>query len=531
MKKLSIFFVAVCITLVAFAQSPQMMSYQAVIRNPTNNLVTNTTVGMQISILQGSAVGPAVYVETHTPLTNTNGLATVEIGNGIPVSGIFATIDWPAGPYYIKVETDPAGGMSYSVTGTSQLLSVPYALYAATSGFTGVPNYVAKYTGTGTTIDTSQIYDDGYSVALGTTTPTHRFTVNHSGSTGIGVNSTSGFSVVDINAQSGDAALRFAADGVNQWNLRNRPADDYFEFFELGGGGSRMVIQDATGNVGIGETTSPSYKLDVLHGGSTGIRSRSSGSFSVVDIDGASGDAALRFQKAGVNQWNVRNRPADDFFEIFELGGGGSRFVIEDGTGNVGINFAAPTAKLHVGGSFTATGVKAFTIDHPLDPENKILRHFALESNEVLNVYSGTITTDANGKTTVSLPAYFEAINKDIRYQLTVVGTFAQAIVSKEVVSNQFEIATNQPNVKVSWEVTGVRNDGYMQYVNTLQSEELKSDDMKGKYIEPKAHQMPEYLGINYTDDSKIKGTSLEQPPIVPPTIITAIDNTGSVEK
>ena len=95
-----------------------------------------------------------------------------------------------------------------------------------------------------------------------------------------------------------------------------------------------MVIQDGTGNVGIGETTAPSYKLDVLHGGSTGIRSRSSGSFSVVDIDAASGDAALRFANAGVNQWNIRNRPADDYLEIFELGGGGSRVVIQDGTGN-----------------------------------------------------------------------------------------------------------------------------------------------------------------------------------------------------
>ena len=78
--------------------------------------------------------------------------------------------------------------------------------------------------------------------------------------------------------------------------MRNRPGDNYLEIFELGGGGSRMVIQDGTGNVGIGETANPTYKLDVLHGGSTGIRSRSSGSFSVVDIDAASGDAALRFQ-------------------------------------------------------------------------------------------------------------------------------------------------------------------------------------------------------------------------------------------
>ncbi|MEQ1821107.1 MAG: hypothetical protein ABL949_01215 [Fimbriimonadaceae bacterium] len=196
-------------------------------------------------------------------------------------------------------------------------------------------------------------------VAIGGGAGTYRLDVLHGGSTGALIKSSSSFSVVDIDAASGDAALRFAKAGVNQWNMRNRPADDYLEIFELGGGGSRMVIQDGTGNVGIGETANPTYKLDVLHGGSTGIRSRSSGSFSVVDIDAASGDAALRFAKAGVNQWNTRNRPADDYYEIFELGGGGSRMVIQDGTGNVGIGETTnPTYKLDVlhGGS---TGIRS----------------------------------------------------------------------------------------------------------------------------------------------------------------------------
>ena len=123
------FVLAVCMT-TAFAQAPQKMTYQAVIRDASNNLITNTTVGMQISILQGSSSGTAVYVETQAPITNTNGLATLEIGNGIIVSGTFATINWATGVYFIKTETDPTGGTAYTITGTSQLLSVPYALYA-----------------------------------------------------------------------------------------------------------------------------------------------------------------------------------------------------------------------------------------------------------------------------------------------------------------------------------------------------------------------------------------------------------------
>jgi hypothetical protein len=112
-----------------FAQSPEKMSYQAVIRNSSDQLVTNQTIGMQISILQGSASGLAVYVETHTPTTNINGLVSVEIGTGT-TSDDFSTIDWANGPYFIKTETDTAGGTNYTITGTSQLLSVPYSLYA-----------------------------------------------------------------------------------------------------------------------------------------------------------------------------------------------------------------------------------------------------------------------------------------------------------------------------------------------------------------------------------------------------------------
>lgn len=117
-----------------FAQAPEKMSYQAVVIDGNNNLVSSTSVGMQISILQGSASGTAVYVETQTPTSNANGLVSLEIGSGTVVSGTFASIDWANGPYFIKTETDPTGGTNYTITGTSQLLSVPYALYAENAG-------------------------------------------------------------------------------------------------------------------------------------------------------------------------------------------------------------------------------------------------------------------------------------------------------------------------------------------------------------------------------------------------------------
>jgi hypothetical protein len=125
-----------------FAQAPEKMSYQAVVRDASYALATSQAVGMQLSILQGSVTGTAVYVETQTPTTNINGLVSIEIGSGTVVTGTFNTIDWSAGPYFIKTETDPTGGTTYTITGTSQLMSVPYALHAKTAeSITGTVNY------------------------------------------------------------------------------------------------------------------------------------------------------------------------------------------------------------------------------------------------------------------------------------------------------------------------------------------------------------------------------------------------------
>ena len=134
MKKVFTFLVAVLITASSFAQSPEKMSYQAVLSDSNDNLINNQAVGMRLSILQNTATGTAVYVETQTVTTNDNGLVTLAIGTGSVLSGDFAAIDWGGDSYFIQTEMDPTGGDTYTLTGASQLLSVPYALYAKTSG-------------------------------------------------------------------------------------------------------------------------------------------------------------------------------------------------------------------------------------------------------------------------------------------------------------------------------------------------------------------------------------------------------------
>jgi hypothetical protein len=131
MKKIYIFIIGILLASNAFAQAPQKMSYQAIIRNASNTLITSSSVGMKISILQGAATGTPAYIETQTTSTNTNGLVSIEIGTGTVIMGTFSAINWSNGPYFIKTETDPSGGSTYTISGVSELMSVPYALFSA----------------------------------------------------------------------------------------------------------------------------------------------------------------------------------------------------------------------------------------------------------------------------------------------------------------------------------------------------------------------------------------------------------------
>jgi hypothetical protein len=142
-------------------------------------------------------------------------------------------------------------------------------------------------------------------------------------------------------------------------------------------------------------------------------------------------------------------------------------------------------------------GGGSFKIDHPLDPANKYLYHSFVESPDMMNVYNGNIRTDKRGLATVVLPEYFEALNRDFRYQLTVIGQFAQAIVAKEVSKGQFTIKTNRPGVKVSWQVTGIRQDAYAN-AHRIPTEVEKSPEEQGHYLHPELFGAEPELAVDY---------------------------------
>ena len=236
------------LTASVWAQAPQKMSYQAVIRDNSSALITSTIVGMQISILQGSPNGTAVYVETQSPTTNANGLVSLQIGTGTVITGTFAGINWAAGPYFIKTETDPTGGAAYTIAGTNELMSVPYALNAANANVGGFTHYLGEafnggiiyylYKGsdglehglivaltestplawqtTGTLVNANRTEDGAYNTALMTGSPVAAYIATLG--TGWYLPSVDELGLLFYNRYSAQKGLRLGGNTLLQWN-------------------------------------------------------------------------------------------------------------------------------------------------------------------------------------------------------------------------------------------------------------------------------------------------------------------------
>ena len=243
MKKIYTLFAALLFTSSIYAQAPQKMSYQAVIRNAANALVTNHSIGMKISILQGAT---PVYVETQTASTNANGLVSLEIGGGTLVSGNFSTINWASGTYFVKTETDPAGGTNYTITGSNQILSVPYALNSGDNKWTSNVNGINNKSG---------------NVGIGTATPSSKLTVVSSSSN----------DVVEFDGAN-QMFLTLSENGIHRGyigSFTGNPEDVDFGTYAGSLGAVHLTTKNLSrltvinnGNVGIG-TTSPTTKVEV----------------------------------------------------------------------------------------------------------------------------------------------------------------------------------------------------------------------------------------------------------------------------
>lgn len=518
MKSIFLTFLGLFAATTMFAQAPDLMSYQAVVRNSTNALVTSSPVGVQISILQSSPTGIAVYIERHTPTTNANGLATFEIGNGTVVAGSFSGIDWANGPYYLKTETDPTGGTTYTISATTQLLSVPYALYAG-NGFSGdyndltnAPTNVSSFTN-----------DAGY-----ITSP------NDADS-----DPTNEIQTLSINGSD----LTISGTGGNTVTLPAGGGNTLDQAYDQGGAGAGRVITADAGEVEIVHSAANSIGLRTTTSNTgVGVLSTSTSSANTYSpiqattnssttttsaIIGSSSGAAngvsgqvesVGTAQAGIYGNNLRTTGGHGVYGIGFNGLVGETnysqgFAVYGynydaitplgnavgtyGRGYVGVWGDVNTTNayaVYANGDLGAVGTKTFSIDHPTDPENKYLRHFSIESDEVLNVYRGNASFDENGEAVVVMPDYFSAVsNENCTYQLTPIGGYAPLYIKQKMENGQFVIAGGTDGMEVSWTVHTERNDPYMQQHPEKREVEVEKEAWnKGLYLRPDLYGQPE---------------------------------------
>lgn len=555
-KTILLTLVALATTLTSFSQAPEAFKYQAVVRDAGGAIITNQTVGYQLTILQGSASGTSVYIETFSPMTNGYGLVNLEIGTGT-TSDDFALIDWANGPYFMETAADVAGGTAYVVMGTSQLLSVPYALYAKNSGSsTPGPQGVAGADGAAGATGTQGLTGPqgaagpqgiaGNVGATGLTGPQGMIglqgaagpqgVVGNDGATGL----TGADGAVGPQGVAGPTGAvgpqgPAGADGVTLGNTLDLAYD------QGGAGAGRIVTVDAgeieftngtvngialrtsTTNTGVGvmatsvNSANGFSPIQANTNASSTLTSAIVGSSSG-GASGVSGQVESTATAAqGIYGNNLRTSGGYGSYGIGHTGTvGETNYQLGYGTYGRNYNAIGPLGNsvgayglgyvgvwgdqsdvngysVYANGDFGAAGTKAFAIDHPLDPEHKYLKHYSIESNEVLNMYRGTIPFDGNGEATVTMPDYFNAVNANFSYQLTPIGGYAPLFIKEKLNGGKFVIAGGTPGMEVSWTVYAERNDPYLQQHPESKSVEVNKEEWnQGKYLQPDLYGQPD---------------------------------------
>jgi hypothetical protein len=426
---------------------------------------------------------------------------------------------------------------------------------AAAAGNT--PGRIVKFTGTKSIGDSNITEDDSGKIGIGTTLPTSQLTVNGviemlsgggikfpdgtlqttaglatvsrdatlqgdgtqasplglsvplilNGQLGVrGViqatnTATTGIGVVGNGGKSGSGVMGIGANTGTGFGGRGVTARGGFcNGFGVGGIGIEALGGNAVDSGGEGARVTGGNASVV---GGNGINAAGGIGFLGGDgVNATGGDADFQQWPSGSGGVGVRAIGGLGF------GAGKSGGTAIYAEGGIGANGAARglagffSGNVQVLGTLSKSG-GSFKIDHPLDPENKYLSHSFVESPDMKNIYDGNITTDHNGIAVVELPDYFEALNRDFRYQLTVVGQFAQAIVAEEVKDNRFTIQTSAPGVKVSWQVTGIRQDAWANK-NRIPVEEAKSERERGHYLNPEAFGKEEERSITWANQPEV---------------------------
>jgi len=499
--KTLLFVAGITLSLLASGQVPQMIDYQGLARDGAGNPIANSIISLRLTVFQGPLPGTNVYYEKHTPMTNSYGLFHVMIGDGSVLGGNFAAIDWSTADYWIQTEIDPNGGNSFVDMGMSKLATVPFAFYAANSGGGGGSSPWQT--------NGSNIYYNNGSVGIGTDSPEELFHI-HSGSEHVNARITSTQSYFQADA-SGNSGLWMQENGVDVAWLYWHPTTQAVHLYESGD----RTMTWKSGNVGI-IMDDPLVQLHVVEqgsdgalGGDLGLISNTGQTLGIAVLGlsqdntsdysmGVGGQASSSGSSFSTGVKGYGGLSGSNSYGIYGYAAGDQSYSIavygsDEGTATN--NYAGYfSGDVHVGGTLSKSG-GSFKIDHPLDPENQYLVHSFVESPDMMNIYNGNVITNADGMAVVELPSYFDALNMEFRYQLTVIGEFAQAIVKEEISGNQFSIQTDKPRVKVSWQVTGVRKDAWAQE-HRIKVEVEKPANERGLYLHPELYGKSKDMGL-----------------------------------
>jgi trimeric autotransporter adhesin len=269
----------------------------------------------------------------------------------------------------------------------------------------------------------------------------------------------------------------------------------------IANGNTGITTIQAAGNASSFGSATQGGELRLRAGNGNSAASQAEGTSIGNDVIIVAGDNVFNAGNSALNNGNIRFVAGDA-----QSNGGiqPERMRIVGDNGNVGIGTSNPTTQLQVVGTVNAITISAvvknFKIDHPLDPENKYLYHASVESDEAANIYSGNVMTDGGGFATVTMPGWFEALNENFRYQLTIVddgGQWAQARVVRKMDNGSFVIQTSVPQIEVSWLVMGTRKDAFMR-ANPMQVEVAKPESERGQYLTPEAFGLPETRRVGF---------------------------------